>query len=460
MSLFFKPKTNKLWDTWVFYYAGTFFLYFLVARHGEENFFGVGLATSNDGVHWHDRGVIIEKEADAIWLGSGAVWPSLRDRRPDGNFIMNFSEFRDGPRGGNQTIFFAESADLIHWTRLGRDFEFVQDGRWYESNGRWDNLWTVPRPGGGYYGYWAATPKDGLVGIGYGESADGRNWVALHPAILTNVPIGPELLRSPEVGAVYEMSGRYYALPGLDDLRSPVGETFLDFRPGHTTFVSERPEGPFQPAAKNRRVLVGNASYFLRFIETPFGVLANHHSWISQEGAILQVKEGSACVAPLKRAEWDEDGTLRLRWWENNDAVKSQPLALFSEPHGFRLSTDESYIIEGVVNIDTEAAGICLQGESGCRTVYSIREGGAVDFGDLRVDGSSFESSNHVDRELRLSGTVTFRLLLCGRITEFYINDYLMQCYCLPRACTIVTSLGDPGRFSELSAWRLEGPAR
>lgn len=68
---------------------------------------------------------------------------------------MNFSEWK----GLRQTIFFAASDDLVHWDRLGSEYEFVPDERWYEDRGRWDCIWTIPRPDGGLYGYWTASPK-------------------------------------------------------------------------------------------------------------------------------------------------------------------------------------------------------------------------------------------------------------------------------------------------------------
>ena len=48
-------------------------------------------------------------------MGTGSTWRSP-DFAQDGKFYLNFSEWR-GPR---QTIFFAESQDLLSWTRLGK----------------------------------------------------------------------------------------------------------------------------------------------------------------------------------------------------------------------------------------------------------------------------------------------------------------------------------------------------
>ena len=58
-----------------------------------------------------------------------------RDLRSAGKkFIMNWAE---GRGIGDLSIFFAESRDLINWHRLGLQYEFHLDTRWYEPNGRW-----------------------------------------------------------------------------------------------------------------------------------------------------------------------------------------------------------------------------------------------------------------------------------------------------------------------------------
>lgn len=110
------------------------------------------MAISQDGVHWKELGRILSKRNEAVSMGTGSTWKSP-DFETDGKFLTNFSEHK-GPR---QTIFFAESTDLVHWTRLPNQYEFKQDTRWYQPDGRWDCIWTIPRPGGGLYGYWIAT---------------------------------------------------------------------------------------------------------------------------------------------------------------------------------------------------------------------------------------------------------------------------------------------------------------
>ncbi len=453
-ALFFKPEQVPMWDTWVYHYNNTFYLYYLTAVFGKPLWHGVGLAISHDGVYWKDHGKIIEKAADATWLGSGAVWPTINSAGQEGKFIMNFSEFRGSESQGRQTIFFAESQDLVHWTPLGSQYEFRQETRWYEPNGRWDNIWPVRRPSGGYYGYWAATPKDGKVGLGFGESIDGVTWKALKPSVLCDVPLGPPAAKSPEVAAVYAWRAKYYALVGLDDLDPLVNNNFTDFRPGHTTFVADSPLGPFAPAPKNRRLLIGNASYFLRFVETPNGVLVNHHSWEIFQGGPLNVENGTTCMTPLKRAVWDEEGTLRLKWWENNEEAKGRHVHVQSQLLDTAFDPQEMLILEGTMVLSSTLTGLYLQGMSDKGTGFLVYKNGRVEYGDVNRDGTDLKKAGYVDRDLVFEDIVRFRLIRKGRITEFYLNDYLMQCYCLPEHGTgRIGLIGSSDNYCSLRAW-------
>ena len=188
--------------------------------------------------------------------------------------------------GASQTIFFAESTDLLNWKRLPDEYEFKQDTRWYEPDGRWDCIYTIPRPGGGLYGYWTATPKAETGGrFGFGESIDGARWRALPPPKVHGVGGG-------EAGAVEKIGEKFYMMFGTGGMM--------------VTLVADQPHGPFHAAKKNLRLLSGH-TYFSRFFPAPDGILVNHHSIA-----------GKVYFAPLKSTVIDEEGTLRLGWWKGN----------------------------------------------------------------------------------------------------------------------------------------------
>ena len=174
--LFYKAKTTgNMWDTWLYWRKGTYYLFHLAGPGGQWH--GIAMATSGDGVHWREHGLVLEKADDVTWLGTGSVWEAP-SRGSGSRFILNFSEWR----GKAQTFFFAESSDLLNWRRMCKEHEFRPDGRWYNAGGdnagRWDCIYTIDRPGGGRYGYWTANPLD-FTGFGFGETDDGITWRAL-----------------------------------------------------------------------------------------------------------------------------------------------------------------------------------------------------------------------------------------------------------------------------------------
>lgn len=436
-NLFYKARakrTGNMWDTWLYLDNGNYYLYYLAnARDQWDN---ISMARSPDGVHWEEIGRVLSKARGVTWMGTGSTWKSPAFEQ-DGQFFMNFSEWR-GPR---QTIFFAESKDLIHWTRLGNEYEFIQDERWYERNGRWDCIWTLPRPGGGLYGYWTATPKAETGGrFGFGETLDGVTWKALAPPNVSGVSEG-------EVGAVAKMREKYYMMFGTG---------------GHMiTLVADRPEGPFTPGHKNRCLLSGH-TYFSRFFPTPGGVLVNHHS---------MARNGQVYFGTLKEARLDTEGTLRLGWWPGNNKLKHQavdvkrPSPRSGEAPAVAMlesefNTRQGLLLEGTTKLpaskEAQPVGLFLAQSDGSGTTILIHATGITELGPMRVDGTGFKVEDRVDREWTFGQSARFRLLLKGSLIEFYLDDLLMQCYSLPAEATGRIGLIQGGRdeaIGKLNAW-------
>ena len=436
-TLFYKarsPRTGNMWDTWLYLHDGTYFLYYLAKSRNQWD--NISMARSPDGAHWTEIGRVLSKGRGVTWLGTGSTWKSPNFEK-DGKFFINFSEWK-GPR---QTIFFAESNDLVHWTRLGNEHEFVQDERWYERNGRWDCIWTTPRPGGGLYGYWTATPKAETGGrFGFGESLDGVTWKALAPPKVSGAGEG-------EVGAIEKVGNKYYMMFGTGGLM--------------VTLVAERPEGPFVAAKKNLRLLAGH-TYFARFFPTPEGVLVNHHS-IARDGEVY--------FGTLKATQLDDEGTLRLGWWKGNEKLKQQsieakpPSARAGEPPPIALLESEfdarrGLILEGTIKLpafpQAPPVGLYLAHDKFSGTAIRVHAGGIAEFGSMRADGTGFKAESRVDREWKFGATARFRLLLKGSLLEFYLDDLLIQCHSLPQQATGRVGLlqgGDPAAVTALRAW-------
>ena len=436
--MFYKARskqTGNMWDTWLFFHNATYHLYYLAKRGRQWN--NISMATSPDGVHWAERGRILAKAKGVTWMGTGSTWKSPNFAR-DGKFHMNFSEWR-GPR---QTIFFAESNDLLHWTRLGNELEFKQDERWYKRNGRWDCIWTIPRPGGGLYGYWTATPKPETGGrFGFGQTLDGVRWEALEPPKTPGVGGG-------EVGAIEQIGGRYYMMFGTGGLM--------------VTLVADRPQGPFRPARKNLRLLSGH-TYFSRFFPTPDGLLANHHAIARNR----QVYFGT-----LKRAVLDKEGTLRLAWWPGNEKLKTEPVQV-TLPAGKEgrapavtmlanaFDIGRGIIVEGTLRLPSskkvQPRGLYIECGEARGVGILVGAGGACELGPIAADGTAFKPDKRVDRQMPFGKPARFRLLLKHSLLEFYLDDVLIECYSLPAAATGRLGLIQ-GRtkdtIADLRAWR------
>jgi hypothetical protein len=414
--MFYRPHdraTGRMWDTWLFHRDGVYYLYYL-ANCGNS-WDNISLATSPDGVHWSEQGVILRKRPDAVWMGTGSTWASPVPHDPP-KYFLNFSEWR----GEQQTIFFAESTDLVHWNRLEDRYEFKPDPQWYRvnegNNSRWDCIYTIPRSQGGLFGYWTATPKPDTEGrFGFGETTDGVTWKSLPPPVVHGMEVG-------EAGAVERIGDRYYMMYGTGGIM--------------VTLVADRPEGPFEPAKANLRLLAGH-TYFSRFFPSPDGLLVNHHS-IARSGMVY--------FAPLKATQVDAEGTLRLVWWRGNEKLKHTAVAvddtLAQEASNPRLAwmsptfaLEDGLVLEGHLPLPPDATspptGLLIETTPGQGVAIRVAANGAVEIGPQQIDGTGFVAEKSVDRQWAFGATTRFRLLLKPTVMEFYLDDLLIECFSL-----------------------------
>lgn len=417
-AMFFKAGSlANQWDTWVYHHEGVYYLFTLAGQMLAWD--GIGMAVSTDGVWWSDRGYILRKSPDMDWMGTGSTWRAPAPN-PYGRFILNFSE----KRGDCQTIHFAASDDLEHWTRLGPEHAFRPDPRWYEPH-VWDCIWSLPAGDTGLWGYWNGRPKPGVGGqFGFGRSRDGIAWEALPPPPFDGIPEG-------EVGAIERIGDRFYMLYGKDWMMH--------------TLVAERPEGPFRRAARNPVALSGN-TYFARFVRTPDGLLVNHHSH-----GINGWPYEQEYFAPMKRAVVDSEGVFRLMWWRGNESLKQYPVDL-REPAG-AVNTKggvvlldgvadaaRGLVLEGTLDVPSpeqpDPVGLYLEHGPGAGGTIHVVPGGVTELGTRQCDGSDLRVESRIDRDAGFAGALHFRLLLKGPLYEFYLDDHMIQCGCLPAAAT------------------------
>jgi hypothetical protein len=318
---------------------------------------------------------------------------------------------------------------------LGDECEFVQDERWYERNGRWDCIWTIPTPdGGGLYGYWTATPKKETGGrFGFGQSTDGVHWQALPPPEVHGVGGG-------EVGAIAKIGERYYMMFG--------------HYPTMRTLIADQPEGPFHAAAKNL-VLLDKHTYFSRFVPSADGLLVNHHSMSRNRGVFF---------APLKSAIVDEQGALRLGWWKGNEKLKHCAIEVRAPGTpadiamlGNTFPAADGLIMEGTISLAGEGEdrrGLYVECTGGVGVAILLDAAGRAEIGPIQPDGQGFQAEEKVDREMSFGQTARFRLLVKHSLIEFYLNDILIECYSLPQDATgRIGLIGGVESFGQLHAW-------
>ena len=433
-TMFYKARskeTGNMWDVWLVHHDKTYYLYSLCATgQSWDNF---SMARSPDGVHWEEIGPVLAKDEGVTWMGTGSTW---RNPVPGGKpaFQINYSCWK-GPR---QTIFFAQSDDLVHWIKCGPTHEFVQDERWYEPNGRWDCIWTIARPRGGLYGYWTATPKPQTGGqFGFGESSDGIAWKAMEPPKVSGVGGG-------EVGAVEKIGDRYVMLFGTN---------------GHMeTLVADTPQGPFTVLTRNR-ILLGGHTYFARFFPSPSGLLVCHHS-IARDGQVF--------LGLLKGTNLDAQGTFRLTWWPGNEAMKHKSVAVTPPAAGVagpiamlgrKLDASAGFVLEGTLQLPKPLGaprGLYVEHGKDTGTAILFNSDGRAELGPVAADGTGFKPDKTVDREMRFGAPARFRLVLKGVLMEAYLDDFLIECYSLPTPATGQIGLipgGDPGSIGSPKAW-------
>ena len=449
--MFYKPQskeTGMMWDTWLYWHEGTYFLFYLAKSKSDERWDNVSLATSDNGVGWKEHGVILSKSPDAVWMGTGSTWasPNFDD---DGKFFINFSEWREG----QQTIFLGDSTDLRRWTRLGGELEFKPDARWYNvgqgRDSRWDCIFPTLRDGGGLWGYWTATPS-AHYGVGFGRSDDGITWEALEPP-----KIEPPLQRNCEHGAVARVGETYYHMLGIEG--------------GMYTYLAERPQGPLRRAEKNAALLTlggdvpASASrstprhytYFARFFQTPDGLLVNHHS-IGRDGQIY--------FGLLKRAMFDDEGTLRLGWCDVNDVLKAHSIEIIqpperdsSTPRMIEQAFDAAngFVVEGRLTIPSDgydSTGLYIETGEGLGTGIIVGPNAVTAFGAMQATGGAFQYESQIDRQYPFGHTTPLRLIVKRDLLEFYLEDILIQCYSLPTVAT--GRVGPIGSVTDVVAWK------
>ena len=426
--IFKSEQVAAQWDTWCYHHAGTWYLYYLVTESSAGE--GFGVATSSDGVHWHDHGWAIRASDDMVrYLGTGSVW---RDPAADDRFLCNYSEWRLDDEGEpRQNILFAWSEDLLRWHKFGDAHLFAIDEGLYERYGRWDCINTLPRAAGGFRGTWTATPhgrRAGLRGgIGIGISDDGVHWRALPPAA-----VRPD---ADESGAMVEAGGTLHAMFGRD--RTMAAYTAQHFA------------GPYRLAGKNPLLLARHHGYFSRTFAVGEEVLVNHHA---MDGRRVPSGRVITYAAPFKRFTVDDEGVQRWRWWPGNEALRGSAVDP-AAPQSFA----QGLIVE--LALDLGAAPRITLEVDGQPYLITVQRDGTVGF-STAAPAFDWQRRHGADRQLSLGTEAACRILVRRGMLELYLDDHFIECWTMGCAEAATVRL-DPAATAggvAARAWSMDLP--
>jgi len=467
--MIYRPKSGAMWDPSVLWHDGKYYAFMMYNKDGPNGMEAQHclLATSEDGVHWRDEGIVNEEiEHEKGWRFFKCFVGRCGDR-----FIMDHGVWRPE---GQDVMRFYESGDLKNWSYL---FSNEPDARWY-TRGRWDHMYILPKadgdPGAGFLGYPVACPNEDLPrGWGMMQSADGGEWEVLPPP---EMDWGETPPRDLEIGGCERVGGRYYLIGGTGGYVSKGYSMY--------TLVADDPCGPFRPDVDAYR-LCGTSGKTVTWLAT----------WARGRGELLICNYAS--MRPDDRAPWMlplrkpalEDGHLRLGWWRDNEALKGTPVdvgqgrvTLASGPAADACALawlDPSFDLEkGVViegTIRATAAGEAPA--AGCVFAEGSRQAMAVLLGIGRPpqrrthvgslvgpDGARTFTSQDVTGTgcATVTGIAggrehTFRLLARLNMFELYVDDLLVQTYAYKPSSGKIgfVTKGADAEFGGLKAWRM-----
>jgi hypothetical protein len=179
--------------------------------------------------------------------------------------------------------------------------------------------------------------------------------------------------------------------------------------------------------------------YFPRFFHNPpldktihdNGVLVNH----------FYTGTDTIYSSPLKAVEIDQEGILRLKWWQQNDLLKKRKFNLSTESkvalnESVRFlkqtfDTDKVGIIESDINLVNDnheklPAGFFFKAnnDSGYVILFNKKE---TVFGTMNNNGTNLKITTRVDRDLIFDDKSTVRIVFKRDMMEAYVNDYLVM---------------------------------
>ena len=482
-GMVFRPEKGAMWDPSIIWRDGKYYAFFMYNQEGRDGLKAGHclLATSTDGVHWEDQGVIIDERGRS----DGATFFKCFVSKCGDKFVMNHGVLR---KQGQDLMRFYQSKDLRTWEYIT---SMEPDERWY-TRSRWDHMYMLPKeegkPEAGYWGYIVAVAKEKNHLPAMMESKDGLTWEALPPCTVewgNTPPIG-----NLEYGGCERIGGKYYLIGGSGWNNYMGNRGYAMF-----TFVADNPRGPFRPVGETFR-LSGNSEKYVGWLAA--WSRAKDELLISNY-ASMPVDGRAPWLLPLRKPVLDQKGQLRLGWWKGNEALKGEPMPLGKrvltlngegKPGGYdvvyldeKFVPSQGLVLEGRLKVKASVqihpvpakavAGFVIEEKGGTAMAVQLGIGKPEDrethIGRLTTDPDGTRTFASEDVTGKGCATVTgvedgkehnFRLLCRMEMFELYIDDLLMQTYTHRPGSGRVgfLVLNGQAEFSDLKAWAMSFP--
>lgn len=319
--MLYLPRTGHMWDPSIVYHDGVYYLFSMYCRDGQECV-NVWCASSTDGVHFTDFGIVIEDQPVPVW--------KMFVNRYHDAFIMNHGSFSGVPGHGNDTLRFFQSQDLVNWRYCGTGCDLHPDPRWYCEQERFDHMYTLEY-NAKWYGYVVATPIPGGVSSGCGlmESVDGLHWKPLPPPVIEWGDVPPTNF---EVGGCEQVEGKFYLIGGTAGYCGNAGYSVY-------TFEAEHPVGPFRPCMPRYRLCGSSRADDFSGVQwlASFGrgahdeiLLTNYMTAQSSDSVNFIGTRQKVWLLPIKKAVRGPKQELAMGYWPNNELLKGKRLSELS----------------------------------------------------------------------------------------------------------------------------------
>ena len=308
--MIYQPEEGCIWDPTVLYVKDTYYMVSMYKPSTSHNDNYMWLAKSEDGAHWQSVGSVIEDLR--------GVCKMYMYETEDG-IGLNFGSFSEGQRVNNDALRYYKSYDMINWEYVGENHP---DERWYKTTGRWDHMYVL-KDGDTYYGYPVATPHPDLKSAwGLCKSLDGHKWECMVPPMIEwgDIPIIDCL----EGGGVEKIGDKYYYIGGFVGYAGNYGY-------GLYTFVSDNPEGPFKPDKDAFRLCGFNRLPGRVFVQNLAAFAIGKDGELLISNAVVAGGPYEIRLLPLRKAIVDNDGHLRMGYWQGNEALKGRLIPITSQ---------------------------------------------------------------------------------------------------------------------------------